>query len=83
MKKLHLIMPMGGNGSRFSQHGYTVPKPLILINGKPFFYWATLSIVKFIDVIDITFVVLQEHIDNFQIDKTIFQMLKLSFSHMY
>lgn len=73
MKSLHLIMPMGGKGSRFSQHGYAIPKPLILINGKPFFYWATLSIVKFIDVIDITFVVLQEHIDNFQIDKTILQ----------
>ena len=73
MKKLHLIMPMGGNGSRFSQHGYKLPKPLISINGKPFFYWATLSITQFIDVMDITYVVLQEHIDNYQIDKTILE----------
>lgn len=74
MKKLHLIMPMGGNGSRFSQHGYTVPTPLIEINGKPFFYWATLSITKFISITDITFVVLQEHIDNFGINDIILNL---------
>lgn len=71
MKKLHLIMPMGGKGSRFSKHGYEFPKPLLDIKGKPFFYWATQSIVKFIDVKSLVFVVLQEHVDNFRIDQEI------------
>lgn len=70
-KKLHLIMPMGGAGSRFFKNGFVMPKPLIEIEGKPFFYWAAQSIMKFIDVEDITFVILQEHIDKFNIDKAI------------
>ena len=49
MMKTHLIMPMGGAGSRFANSGYMLPKPLIEIEGKPFFFWATRSIEKFID----------------------------------
>ena len=37
--KIHYIMPMPGYGSRFKNMGYDVPKPLIEIYGKPFFYW--------------------------------------------
>lgn len=29
MNKVHIIMPMAGEGSRFKEKGYTVPKPLI------------------------------------------------------
>lgn len=71
MEKIHLIMPMGGGGTRFGNKGFHVPKPLIILQGKPFFYWATQSIVKYIDVADITFVVLKEHIDQYEIDKKI------------
>ncbi len=71
MKKIHLIMPMGGGGTRFGNKGFDLPKPLIELQGKPFFYWATQSVVKFVDVEDIIFVVLQDHIDRFQIDKRI------------
>lgn len=71
MAKLHLIMPMGGNGSRFSTRGYELPKPLIPIYGKPFFYWATMSILKFNDVVDLTFVILKEHIVKHKIDESI------------
>ena len=71
MNRIHLIMPMGGEGSRFFKNGFITPKPLIEINGKPFLFWATQSIVNFIDVEDITFVVLQKHIDEFGIDKVI------------
>lgn len=70
-KKIHLIMPMGGAGSRFYKNGYAIPKPLIEIQDKPFLYWSTMSILKYLDVEDITFVVLQEHIDKFSIDKVI------------
>lgn len=70
-KKLHLIMPMGGAGSRFFKNGFVMPKPLIEINGKPFFYWATRSIEKFVDVADVTFVVLKQHIAQYHIDEVI------------
>ena len=33
--KLNIIIPMAGAGSRFAQAGYTFPKPLIEVNGKP------------------------------------------------
>ena len=58
MSKLHLILPMAGRGSRFFDDGFISPKPLIEINGKPFFYWAARSIEKFVDCADLTFVVL-------------------------
>ena len=63
--KLNLIMPMGGGGTRFLKQGYTLPKPLITIYGKPFFYWATQSISKFVDLKSLTFVVLKEHVDKY------------------
>ena len=62
-------MPMGGAGSRFSKEQR--PKPLIELQGKPFFYWATQSIVKFLSSVNIIFVVLQDHIDRFSIDQEI------------
>jgi len=34
-QKMNIIIPMAGHGSRFSQAGYTFPKPLIEIHGKP------------------------------------------------
>lgn len=72
--KLNLIMPMGGGGTRFGNKGFNLPKPLIELQGKPFFYWAVQSIVKYIEVEDIVFVVLQEHIDKFDIDKKILEL---------
>ena len=34
-KKLNILIPMAGEGSRFAKAGYTFPKPLIEINQKP------------------------------------------------
>ena len=73
MKKIHLVMPMAGEGLRFKKKEFQVPKPMILLDGKPFFYWSTKSITNFIDVQDITFVVLKSHVIDFQIDKCIKQ----------
>lgn len=71
--KPHLIMPMGGAGSRFYKNGYMQPKPLIEINGKPFFYWAAMSIKRFVDIEDLIFVILQQHMDKFNLDKVIYE----------
>ena len=34
-EKLNVLIPMAGAGSRFAKAGYTFPKPLIDVNGKP------------------------------------------------
>ena len=34
-KKLNVLIPMAGAGSRFEKAGYTFPKPLIEVNSKP------------------------------------------------
>lgn len=34
-KKMNVLIPMAGAGSRFQAAGYTFPKPLIEVNGKP------------------------------------------------
>lgn len=69
--KLNLIMPMGGGGTRFGNKGFELPKPLIPIYGKPFFYWATRSVEKFVELNSLTFVVLKDHVDRFAIDAEI------------
>lgn len=71
MGKIHLIMPMGGHGSRFVKYGYGFPKPLIELNEFPFFFWATQSIRKFVELASLDFVVLKEHVDKYKIDKKI------------
>lgn len=55
-----VILPMAGRGSRFSEKGYTTPKPLINVAGKPMFYWALQSL-KGLPVGRLVVVALQEH----------------------
>ena len=35
MNNMNILIPMAGSGKRFKDVGYTLPKPLIDINGKP------------------------------------------------
>ena len=71
MPKIHLVMPMAGGGSRFVREGFEVPKPLIELQGKPFFYWAAQSILRDIKCVDVTFVVLEQHVKENALDATI------------
>ena len=32
---MKILIPMAGEGSRFAKEGYTFPKPLVDVNGKP------------------------------------------------
>lgn len=34
-KQLQIVIPMAGRGSRFSDAGYTLPKPMIPVHGRP------------------------------------------------
>ncbi len=40
-KNLNIVIPMAGAGKRFREAGYSFPKPLIEIFGKPMIQWVT------------------------------------------
>lgn len=44
MRDLHIILAMAGRGSRFAKAGFTTPKPLIKVDGKPMFMKALSSL---------------------------------------
>lgn len=81
MEKIHLVMPMGGGGTRFGNEGFSLPKPLIELQERPFFYWAAQSILKFTDVCDVIFVVQKDHIEQFAIDQIIRQLYPNAIIH--
>lgn len=72
-QRMHLVLPMAGEGSRFQKEGYPLPKPLIQLHGKPLFYWAAMSVVRTGLVKDIRFVVLKRHIEQYEMDKVIWR----------
>jgi NDP-sugar pyrophosphorylase family protein len=65
-----IVIPMAGHGSRFSQAGFKIPKPLIPIDGVPMFVRAANSL-PLQSASQIVFVVLKEHIRQLHIDKAI------------
>ena len=71
-------MPMAGEGNRFKDKGYDVPKPIIIFEGKELYRHALDSIyessfIKHLKDLKIkhTFIVRQEFIDNFRINERI------------
>lgn len=71
MNDLALIMPMAGRGSRFARNGVAMPKPLIKLAGKPFFWWAVESVRRRTRLRELLFVVLSEHVEAHAIDAVI------------
>lgn len=65
-KNTTLILPMAGNGSRFSSEGYVVPKPFIDINKLPMVVNAVKDLPKCEKNI---FIVRKEHFVNYNIRK--------------
>jgi dTDP-glucose pyrophosphorylase len=68
---LALVMPMAGRGSRFRVGGQPTPKPLIELAGRPFFAWAAESVLRAAPVRELVFVVLAEHVAEFDIERRI------------
>lgn len=75
MRTLHVIMPMAGEGSRFLKEGWTTPKPLIMLNGIPLFKHAINSVLSEDIPMKYSFIVRQEHIAKYEIDKQILTVL--------
>ena len=63
--KLNVLIPMAGAGSRFQQAGYTFPKPLIDVKGKPMIQ----TVVENLNVdANFIFVVQKEHREKYNLD---------------
>ena len=69
--EVDLVMPMAGRGSRFSAAGFDLPKPLLPLEGEPFFWWATESVRRVFTIRSMAFVVLAEHVAAHAIDREI------------
>lgn len=68
---LAMVMPMAGRGSRFGREGVALPKPLIPLGDRPFFWWATESLRRVAPLREMVFVVLDEHVRDFAIDRRV------------
>lgn len=64
---MNVILPMAGRGTRFSNFGYTTPKPFIEINGKPMFVWALKSL-EGLEVKTLFIIVLEEHLITYNLE---------------
>jgi dTDP-glucose pyrophosphorylase len=74
MSKIQILMPMGGLGSRFAEQGYTIPKPLIPVDGKPMFKRALDSFAS-LQATDHIFVIRREHEEQYKLSEQIKQHL--------
>lgn len=66
-KKYNLLIPMAGNGQRFVDQGYIMPKPLIIVNNKQMLEYSMDSVDY--SECNITFVVRQDHVFNYSVDQ--------------
>lgn len=63
-EKMNVLIPMAGRGSRFADVGYTFPKPLIEVNGKPMIQ----VVLENLNIeANYTFVVRKEHYDKYSL----------------
>jgi beta-phosphoglucomutase-like phosphatase (HAD superfamily)/choline kinase len=72
-KEINVLIPMAGDGRRFLDKGYQKPKPLIKINNKTMIEVVHKNINisgKYI------FVAKKQHVDDFELNKTIFSFCK-------
>jgi NDP-sugar pyrophosphorylase family protein len=60
---MKILIPMAGEGSRFAKEGYTFPKPLIDVNGKPMIQ----TVVENLDFdCEYIFLVRKEHLEKYE-----------------
>jgi dTDP-glucose pyrophosphorylase len=74
-RRLQILMPMAGLGSRFAKEGFRLPKPLIDVDGTPMFRKAISSIQAIHADKSYYFVIRQEHVDSQGLDKLIVDAL--------
>lgn len=62
---LNVVIPMAGGGTRFQQAGYTFPKPLIDVRGKPMIQWVAENLGVQANFI---FIVQKSHREKYNLD---------------
>lgn len=67
---LNIVVPMAGRGSRFMKDGYSLPKPLISVLGKPMMQ-VVINNIRPKTKHRFIFLCLQEHIEKYQIDENL------------
>lgn len=60
---MNILIPMAGEGSRFKKEGYTFPKPLITVNGKPMIQTVVENL--WFDDATYIFLVRKEHLEKY------------------
>ncbi len=73
-----VVIPMAGRGSRFSNEGYSTPKPLIEVDGKPMIYHAYRSIEK-VAFRKLIFIALREHEAEYQVSEVLKKHIPVEF----
>jgi len=71
---MKVVLPMAGRGSRFEGSGFTMPKPLIPVLGKPMFLWA-LESLKNVSFSELIIIALKEHEEQYHLSKIIYNYL--------
>ena len=61
---LNIVIPMAGRGSRFAQAGFTTPKPLIPVGGRPMIQWV-IENIRPARPHRFTFLCLAEHLEQY------------------
>lgn len=61
---MNIVVPMAGRGSRFANAGFTDPKPLIRVGGKPMIQWV-IENVRPARPHRFTFIILREHLETY------------------
>jgi len=63
-RTLQIVVPMAGRGSRFASTGYTTPKPLIPVGGRPMIQWV-IENIRPQRAHQFTFICLAEHLEKY------------------
>lgn len=72
---MNIVIPLLGRGSKFIQAGFTMPKPLIEVQGKYMLEWALDAIASVDGVREAIFILLRDHVENNQLDSQIKKIL--------
>ena len=64
MNQLQIVVPMAGRGSRFANAGFTIPKPLIPVGGRPMIQWV-IENIRPKRAHHFSFICLAEHLEKF------------------
>lgn len=70
---INIVIPMAGRGSRFKDAGYTKPKPMIDVHGRPMIECVTRNITPKEEHVFI-YLCLQEHLDKYNLKKFLEKM---------